>query len=80
MMFPIYFEPVEELKVCFETGTIIDEDLETYEGPYVIIPTVEEQGFETYRKKMIDDLTVTEIPYMESSNPGGGKTVNIAYL
>ena len=48
-----------------------------YEGPYVVVPQVIEQTLETAEKIMQDDVTVTEIPYAETSNPHG-TTVTIA--
>lgn len=48
-----------------------------YEGPYVVIPKVIDQYLATNNKRMTDDVTVTEIPYVEISNLYG-TTVSIA--
>lgn len=50
---------------------------ETYEGPYTVIPKVVDQMLATKDKLMLDDVTVTEIPYVEVSNIYG-TTVSIA--
>lgn len=49
----------------------------TYEGPYTVIPTTQDQKLPTNQKLMNDDVTVTEIPYAETGNPYG-TTVSIA--
>lgn len=48
-----------------------------YDGPYIVIPKVEGQTLETDGKTMQDDVTVTAIPYYQTSNPQGGYTVII---
>ena len=49
-----------------------------YEESYTVIPTTSEQVLETKAKTMLDDLTVTEIPYQQVTNEAGGFTVSIA--
>lgn len=54
------------------------ERIPTYDGSYVIIPKAgEDQILPTDGKKMTDDLTVTKVPYFETSNEYGD-TVYIA--
>jgi hypothetical protein len=55
-------------------------DYDYYDGEYTVIPRVYVQTLETDRKVMRDNVTVTEIPYVESDNVEGGRTVTIAYL
>ena len=49
-----------------------------YEGAYRVVPTTSEQILETKAKTMLDDVTVTEIPYQQVTNEAGGYTVSIA--
>lgn len=46
-------------------------DVETYDGSYEVIPSVQDQVLYTKSKLMKDDLTVREIPYYETSNLKG---------
>lgn len=49
-----------------------------YEGPYSVIPKAYfEQTLETAQKYMTDDVTVSQVPYYETSN-NYGTTVYIA--
>ena len=49
-----------------------------YTGAYTVIPKAyEETVLQTKEKRMLDDVTVTEIPYYETSNISG-TTVYIA--
>ena len=50
---------------------------ETYTGDYIVIPTAVAQVLDTDHKLLLDDVTVTAIPYTEVSNPSGGYTVSI---
>ena len=51
---------------------------EDYEGPYVAVSMPDEsQVLETKDKHMNDNVLVLPIPYYETSNPKGGKTVYI---
>ena len=50
---------------------------ERYEGSYTVIPDVDSQTLLTKDKVMADDLTVTGIPYWETSNVYG-TTIYIA--
>ena len=48
-----------------------------FDGPYEITPMVDAQRFATSGKTMLNDLTVREVPYYETSNIYGN-TVYIA--
>lgn len=50
-----------------------------YEGDYDVTPKVGAQVLSTSHKSMTSDLTINEIPYQETTNLGGGVTVNIAF-
>lgn len=51
---------------------------EDYEGPYAVVSMPDEsQLLETKDKHMMDNVLVLPIPYYETSNPQGGKTVYI---
>ena len=66
------------LDISLELGTILGDDmLPEWEGPYSIRPMVSEQNFGTKHKKMMDNLTVERIPYVEVVNPSGGSTATI---
>lgn len=69
---------LEEIE--FELDDVIiaaGEMLPYYLGPYTAIPKVKEQKLYTKDKSMRNDVTVTEIPYSETTNPYGGKTIVI---
>lgn len=51
--------------------------LEPYMGPYEATPKVTEQVLATKNKRMVDDVTIYEIPYHETSNQSGGYTAII---
>lgn len=52
-------------------------DVEIYEGDYVVTPKVEVQSLPTKNKFLQKDVSVRSIPYFETSNAAGGKTVYI---
>lgn len=54
-----------------------EEQIEEYEGTYVVEPIFESQTLETSGKKMADDLTVNEIAVRTVQNLSGGMTVTI---
>lgn len=49
----------------------------TYEGTYDVTPKVIQQTLETENKKMLDNVTIKQIPYYEVSNIYDGKTIYI---
>ena len=53
--------------------------VETYDGEYVVVPKAyDEQVLETAHKLLLEDVTVTKVPYYETSNLFDGKTAYIA--
>ena len=60
--------------------TITGETCEIYRGPYEFTPKTEEQIISIENKKAKEDITIEEIPYFESDNIFGGKTVSIAFV
>ena len=60
----------------FQEISVIDE-IETYDGPYVVTPAIDSQVLPTAQKRMIDNMTVKAIPYFQTSNPQMGETVYI---
>jgi len=51
---------------------------EEYKGPYVVTPILyDDQELRTRDRVMIDNLTVREIPIVQTTNPYGGNTVVI---
>lgn len=76
--------PVELGEVRYRRPVNIDvskghaEPIETYDGPYEVIPMANsEVTLATEGKKMKDDVLVLEVPYYETSNLSGGYTVYI---
>lgn len=63
--------------VSLRNATSID-DIEYYEGAYIVTPEVEGQTLETAGKMMGNDVTINDIPLYDTSNTSGGKTVYIA--
>lgn len=61
----------------FGSTTAIDKS-PIYDGDYVVTPKVTEQMLATKDKRMIDDVTVLEIPFYKTINVAGGDTVFIA--
>ena len=61
-------------------GMAKTKPLPWYEGEYEVTPKWEDIVLETKQKSMRDDVTVTEIPYLEAENPQGGVTVVIGGL
>ena len=56
---------------------IYDYQYPVYTGATIVIPRAEEQVLATKDKTVVQNITVTEIPYTEVSNPLGGLTVSI---
>lgn len=52
-------------------------DYDPYTGDYIVIPSAEERVLDTDHKLLLDDVTVTAIPYVEVGNESGGYTVSI---
>lgn len=67
----------KELSFTFADVVINQSSRPYYNDDYVVTPRVFEQTLETKEKTMRDDLTITEIPLAEVSNPQGGITATI---
>lgn len=53
--------------------------VDVYDGAYVVVPKAhDEQVLETAQKLLLEDVTVTKVPYYETSNLFDGKTAYIA--
>lgn len=75
---------VYELNISGSTSINIGVDMEInigrtpYSGTYTVVPLAHSPVIlHTKNFRMLDDVTVTKIPYWETSNPNG-KTVYIA--
>lgn len=82
--FPTTLNIVENGRYCVVGYLYVDVDVEggdipIYDGSYNVIPSKEQQILETKDKKMIDDVTIEEISYTETSNQYG-TTVAIATI
>lgn len=86
MKLNIIFRPVKfkiklqsnRLIVHFKNPVIRDgTSLEPYIGDYTITPKIAEQKIETNGLRMIDDITILEIPYYKTTNLSGGYTAII---
>ena len=73
---------IESNGIDVSTGNPIVREIvggEPYEGEYVVIPSADEaQVLPTSGKLLVEDVTVTKIPYWETSNLSGGLTAYIA--
>lgn len=74
----IYIGDMEELDVIVSDIGSRDSFPE-YEGPYSVIPRKVPQVLDTKEKSTMDDITVEQIRYSETSNISGGETVIIGY-
>lgn len=71
----------KEINTDIDIGTVINRgEYPLYEGPYVAVPTIREQIFETDNKAMNSNFKVKEITYLEIPNPSGGFTVTIGEM
>ena len=69
---------LKTLRVGLNVKVSGGEGLPTYDGDYIVVPSVwQEQSIPTKNKKLIDNVTVTKVPYAEVSNEAGGKTITI---
>lgn len=61
------------------TPQVVPPDI--YEGEYVVTPKAWViQTLDTDDKYMEADVTVLEVPYQETDNQDGGRTISIAYI
>jgi len=77
VFFRAVFQETDSLYADFNSVIEVDKDIDPYLGPYSAVPAVYDQVFATKQKTMMDDFTVEEIPYAETSN-NYGTTVIIA--
>ena len=70
----------QEKPIKGQVGYAQTKPLPWYEGEYEVTPKWEDIVINTKQKSMRDDVTVTEIPYLEVENPQGGVTVVIGGL
>lgn len=71
-------ESDSEFEAVFGEIQMIPIDVFPYEGEYKVTPTVDGKVLKTKDKLMVDDLTVKPIPYFDTSNTAGGRTIYIA--
>lgn len=69
--------------ITSKTGALVGEmskpvGYTNYTGDYTVVPKVTEQVLPTKDKRMIDNVTVKEVPVYKVSNNAGGITVYIA--
>lgn len=66
------------IKVAVGQGVAVYPDAPVYQGDYIVIPkAAEEVTLATADKLLLDDITIKEIPYYQTSNQSGGETVYI---
>ena len=70
----------KQLGVAFEPPIARDNTfVDRYDGEYVVIPQASDAvTLSTKDKLLLDDVTVTKVPYWETSNQSGGLTAYIA--
>ena len=82
VIIPVQFSEAEVFRAQYagdETFSAEFRELQAdpYTGSYTVIPKLEDQILETEGKRMLDDVTVKEIPVYTAANPHGGITVTI---
>lgn len=71
----------EPLNINLDIGTVVvGKDYPEYEGPYIAVPKVTDQIFETKKRSMEENFVVTKITHLETPNAGGGLTVTIGEI
>lgn len=79
----------DDISIDISNSDLIDIDVEVgsggslpyYMGPYEITPKARDAVvLDTSLKSMSEDVVIHEVPYSETTNPEGGKTINIAYV
>ena len=71
--------PIQIINGIITYGNGTGETVPVYDEQYTVTPKAfEDIVLHTKNKKMINDVTVKEIPYFETSNLSGGLTVYIA--
>lgn len=75
-----FVESCENLEFDFgeiQQTHIYSDDLDVYDGEYLITPKISQQTLDTESKVMEDNVTVKGIPCYTTSNSYGGDTVYI---
>ena len=68
----------EAVQVKVGKCVAVYNDAPVYRGEHVVIPLADAQTvLETAEKLLLENITVTKIPYYETSNSAGGDTVYI---
>lgn len=66
------------ISVAQTTPDIIVSEYPDYSGEYTVIPDPsQDQVLNTKNKTLRNDLEIKKIPYFETGNPQGGKTIII---
>ena len=71
-------DPIMYLKS--DSVIIKKDEAEPYDddpAAYVVLPSFEDRVLPTKGKRMLNDLTLSAIPYSEVTNLSGGLTINI---
>ena len=58
-------------------GTVIEQEIDYYEGNYELKPLDEDIVLETENKMLTQNLKITAVPYAEVTNEQNGTTVTI---
>ena len=66
-----------QLKVSIQAGSAGGLAVETYAGPYAVTPQVDAQSLATAQKYMQQDVHIRAIPYYDTGNSAGGRTIYI---
>ena len=66
------------LKMQVDPAVVVYTGGEPYEGEYEVTPTVDGTVLKTKDKLLADDVTVKAIPYYDTGNTAGGRTIYIA--
>lgn len=89
MTFQIQFQKPEQIGLDLKNRAQFDlrfqhfqriirrDDVDYYDGDYVVTPAVTAQTLSTREKYLEQDVTIKEIPYFEVGNTVGGATVFI---
>ena len=70
MRMDTFFENLQEV-------TIRENNVSPYTGEYTVTPKIHEQTLLTAQKLMTENVMIQAIPYFETSNSSGGKTIYI---
>ena len=82
VIIPVEFSEAEVFRAQYAGGETFSAEFkelqaDPYTGDYTVIPKFADQVLPTEGKRMLDDVTVKEIPVYTAANPHGGITVTI---